>query len=217
MVPAQPLLYFLFTHDCVVAHVSKSTIKFADDTKVLSLISNNDETAYREEMRALAKWCKMKEIIVDFRRQQREHAPIHIDRAAVERVKRFKFLGRHITDHLKLSIHTESVVKKAQQCVFNLKKFYRCTIESILSGCITAWYGKLYHPQPQGSPEGSEVSPTHYRGHTSCLPGHLQHPVSQEGQEDQQGHQPPEPWPVHPCHHLEGGDSPSSISRPSDC
>jgi hypothetical protein len=46
------------------------------------------------------------------------------------------------------------VVKKAQQRLFNLRRpkkfvlspktltnFYRCTIESILSGCITAWYG----------------------------------------------------------------------------
>jgi hypothetical protein len=46
------------------------------------------------------------------------------------------------------------VVNKAQQCLFNLRRlkkfgltpktltnFYRCTIESILSGCITAWYG----------------------------------------------------------------------------
>jgi hypothetical protein len=24
----------------------------------------------------------------------------------------------------------------------NLKRFYSCTIESILTGCITAWYGK---------------------------------------------------------------------------
>ena len=50
-------------------------------------------------------------------------------------------------------LHTDSVVKKAQQCLFNLRRlkkfglspkaltnFYRCTIESILSGCITAWY-----------------------------------------------------------------------------
>jgi hypothetical protein len=35
-------------------------------------------------------------------------------------------------------------------------------------------------------------------GHYLSPPGHLQHPVSQEGQEDHQGPQPPEPWPVHP-------------------
>ena len=89
---------------------------------------------------------------MDFRKQQREHPPIHIDGTVVE-VESFKFLGVHITDKLKWSTHTDSMVKKAQQRLFNhrrLKKFglspktltnlYRCTIESILSGCITAWY-----------------------------------------------------------------------------
>ena len=53
-------------------------------------------------------------LIVDFMRQQRAHTPIHIDEAAVEKVKSFKFLGVHITANLKWSIHTDSVVKKAQ-------------------------------------------------------------------------------------------------------
>ena len=48
------------------------------------MITNNDETAYKEEVRALGEWCqennlllnvnKTKELIVDFRKQQRvEH------------------------------------------------------------------------------------------------------------------------------------------------
>jgi hypothetical protein len=40
-----PLLYPLFTHD------SNTIIKFADDTTVVDLITDNDETAYREEVR----------------------------------------------------------------------------------------------------------------------------------------------------------------------
>ena len=111
-------------------------------------------------MRALEVWCqennlspdvnKTKELIVDFRKQQREHLRIHIDGAVVEKVESFKFLCVHITDKLKWSTHTNSVVKKAQQRLFNLRRlnklawhlktltnFYRCTIESILSGCIT--------------------------------------------------------------------------------
>jgi hypothetical protein len=97
---------------------------------------------------------KTKELIVDYRKQQREHAFIHIDGTTVEKVKSFKVLGIHITDNMKWSTYTDSVVKKAQQCLFNLrrlKKFglapktltniYRCTIETTLSGCITAWYG----------------------------------------------------------------------------
>ena len=75
------------------------------------MITNNDETAYREEVRALRVWCqeknltlnvnKTKEMIVDFRKQQREHSPIHIDGIVVEKVESFKFLGVHITDKLK--------------------------------------------------------------------------------------------------------------------
>ncbi len=45
-----PLLYSLYTHDCVSFHSSTSIIKFADDTVVLGLISNNDETAYLDEV-----------------------------------------------------------------------------------------------------------------------------------------------------------------------
>ena len=61
-------------------------------------------------------------LIVDFRKQQREHTLIHIDGTAVDKVKRFRFLGVHITVNLKWSTHTNSVVKKAQQCLFNLRR-----------------------------------------------------------------------------------------------
>jgi hypothetical protein len=56
---------------------------------------------------------------------------------------------------------------------------------------------QLLRPQPQGSPEGSEVCTTNHRGQTTCPPGHLHHPISQEGQTDHQGQQPNEPQPVH--------------------
>ena len=37
-----PLLYSLFTHDCMNMHASNSIIKFADDTTVVGLITNNN-------------------------------------------------------------------------------------------------------------------------------------------------------------------------------
>lgn len=82
------------------------------------------------------------------------HDPIHIEGAAVERVSNFKFLGVYIKDDLTWSMQADSAVKTAQKRLYflrrlkkfgmsskTLKNFYRCTIESILSGCITAWYG----------------------------------------------------------------------------
>jgi hypothetical protein len=47
-----------WVHDCVAMHASYSIIKFADDTTVVGLITNNDETVYREEVRALGVWCQ---------------------------------------------------------------------------------------------------------------------------------------------------------------
>ena len=81
-----PLLYSLFTHNCVALHASNSIIKFVEDATVEGLITNNDETANGEEVRVLGVWCqennlslnisKTKEMIVDFRKQQREHPPL---------------------------------------------------------------------------------------------------------------------------------------------
>ena len=111
-----PLLYSLFINDCTVRHDFNTIIKFADDTTVVGLITDNDETAYREEVRDLAIWyqdnnrslnvIKTKEMIVHYRKKRKEHAPIPIDEAAVEQVESFKFLGVHITNKLSWSQHT---------------------------------------------------------------------------------------------------------------
>jgi hypothetical protein len=42
-----PLLYSMFIDDFMVKHDSDTIIKFADDTTVVGLISDNDETVYR--------------------------------------------------------------------------------------------------------------------------------------------------------------------------
>src|SRR4029434_6136050 len=45
------------------------------------------------------------ELIVDYRRLQGEHAPIHIGGTAVERVKSFRFLGINISEDLSWTHH----------------------------------------------------------------------------------------------------------------
>jgi hypothetical protein len=45
---------------------------------------------------------------MDYRRKRGEHAPIHIDRAVVERVESFKFLGGHIINDLTWSTPAQS-------------------------------------------------------------------------------------------------------------
>ena len=88
---------------------------------------------------------KTKEMIVDYRKRTTERTPILIDGAVVEQGESFKFLGVHITNKLTWSKHTKTVMKRARQNVFPLrrlkrfgmspqilKRFYSCNIESIL-------------------------------------------------------------------------------------
>ncbi len=161
-----PLLFTLLTHDCTAKFSSNHIIKFADDTTVVGLISNNDETHYREEVAQLAEWCgannlslnveKTKEVVMDFRRRNSTDPPppLTIDSSTVERVSSTKFLGVHITEDLTWTTKTMSLSKKAQQRLHFLRRrkraslpppilttFYRGTIESVLTSCITVWYG----------------------------------------------------------------------------
>ncbi len=62
-----PLLY---THDCTATHSSNVIAKFADDTMMIGLITDNDETAYREEVSTLAKWCQENHLSLKIRQDQ---------------------------------------------------------------------------------------------------------------------------------------------------
>ncbi len=152
-----PLLYSLYTHDCMSSHRSTSIIKFADDTVVLGLISNNDETAYLDEVERLTSWCqdnclslnvsKTKELIVDFRKRHLlPYTPLMISGTPVE--SSFKYLGVNISEDLTWTTHIQTQVKKARQRLYHLrqlrkfrvsptilKTFYSGTIESVLTQC----------------------------------------------------------------------------------
>ncbi len=214
-----PLLYSLYTHDCTATHSSNVIVKFADDTTVIGLITDNDETAYRAEVSTLTKWCqenhlslnidKTKELVVDFRRQSREHTPITIDKTPVERVNSFKFLCVHITEDLTWSTHTDAVLKKSHQRLFFLRRlrkfgmspsilrsFYTCTVESILTGCITAWFGNSTAGNRKALQRGCANGPPHWWRWASLPPGHLHQAVYKESPEDHQWLQPPVPQTV---------------------
>ncbi|KAI2643798.1 hypothetical protein H4Q32_029977 [Labeo rohita] len=136
-----PLLFTLLTHDCTAKFSSNHIIKFADDTTVVGLISNNDETHYREEVAQLVEWCGANNLSLNVTQLWRESAAP-------------KFLGVHITEDLTWTTNTMSLSKKAQQRLHFLRRlkraslpppilttFYRGTIESVLTSCITVWYG----------------------------------------------------------------------------
>ncbi|KAK3508649.1 hypothetical protein QTP70_002756 [Hemibagrus guttatus] len=111
-------------------HSSNHIVKFTNDTTVVGLISKNDESA----------------------RAQSDHSPLF--GSPVEIVKSTKFIGVHLAENFTWSLNTTSISKKAQQRLYFLQRlrkahlphpiltmFYRGTIVSVLSSCITAWFG----------------------------------------------------------------------------
>ena len=105
---------------------------------------NNDETAYREEVKDLAVWCqdnnlslnviKTKEMIVGYRKRRTEHVPILIDGAVVEQVESFKFLGDHITNKLTTKIwHGSSDPQKVLHLHHREHWLHHCLVWQLLS------------------------------------------------------------------------------------
>ncbi|KAK1806993.1 hypothetical protein P4O66_004826, partial [Electrophorus voltai] len=108
---------------------------------------------YLEEIKHLENWCqennlllnisKTKELIVDCSKKQvRHYQPVRISGTTVERVDSFRYLEVHISQDLSWSRHTNSLAKKARQCLYHLRRlrdfrlpskvlrnFYTCTIE----------------------------------------------------------------------------------------
>uniref|UniRef100_A0A672MN05 Reverse transcriptase domain-containing protein n=1 Tax=Sinocyclocheilus grahami TaxID=75366 RepID=A0A672MN05_SINGR len=159
-----PLLFSLYTNDCTSKDPSVKLLKYADDTTVIGLIKDGDESAYRQEVKELAVWCSLNnlelntlktvEMIVDFRRNPPALPPLTIMDSTVTTVESFRFLGTTISQDLKWDTHIDSIVKKAQQRLyflrqlrkFNLpqellKQFYSAVIESVLCTSITVWFG----------------------------------------------------------------------------
>ncbi len=81
-----PLLFSLYTNDCTSKDPSVKLLKFADDSTLIGLIQNRDESAYRQEVKELAVWCSLNnlelntlktvEMIVYFRRSLLSSAPL---------------------------------------------------------------------------------------------------------------------------------------------
>uniref|UniRef100_A0A8C7Y9D2 Reverse transcriptase domain-containing protein n=1 Tax=Oryzias sinensis TaxID=183150 RepID=A0A8C7Y9D2_9TELE len=159
-----PKLFSLYTHDCTSPDSNIIIIKYADDTTVLGLIREGDESAYRDLVHSITIYGedndlvlnveKTKEVILDYRRKAPPHQPLIINGTVVERTDCHRFLGLQITNSLSWKKNTVATVKKAQQRLYfirmlknaglkrrTLTQAYRGLVESILTSGLTAWFG----------------------------------------------------------------------------
>lgn len=139
-------LFIILTRDCTAKRSSNLITKFADDTTVASLISNNDESAYREEMEQLADWCRGSSLSLQVDKVKKivESGGPHSDRSTAhqwqysERIKVAKILGVHITVDLTWTLNSNMSAKRVQQCLYFLLTL-TVTTPGITESFRTCW------------------------------------------------------------------------------
>lgn len=162
-----PVLFTIYTSDCRPTSPECRIIKYADDTVVLGLICNSNESTYRNEISQLCTWCekhnlllnadKTKEMVFDFRKNSYDvFRPVFIDDSPIEVVDTFKYLGTTFSCDLKWSPHINAQVAKANKRLYFLRKlnefhvdrtimslFYKSVIESIITFSMVTWFNGL--------------------------------------------------------------------------
>ncbi len=118
-----PLLYSVYTNNCVSHCKSVQICKFADDTTLIGIITDDNESDYRREVSTLFEWncthnlklnvLKTKEMVFDFQLRNNAVLPLTINGQDIENVQCFKFLRTTISATLKWDDNLRGIVKKS--------------------------------------------------------------------------------------------------------
>ena len=159
-----PLLFILYTNDCISNLDNVKILKYADDTVIVGHLKDN-EIDYRESIGHFISWCgdnylqlnasKTKELIFDFRSKKRNQdvIPINVGNCNIEIVQSYKYLGTVIDNKLTWTDQCKALVSKGHQRMYFLRKlrtfkvdktimkvFYTSLIESVITyGCLV-WF-----------------------------------------------------------------------------
>ena len=157
------VLFIVYTNDMLSPNQKSHIIKYADDTVILGLIDNDNETPYFDTIDYALQWCKAnhlclnvtktKEMIQDFRHTPPAKQPVTIDDKAVEKVKTYKYLGCIIQEVFKWDNHITSQIMKCNKRLFLLRQlnklkvdsnilclYYNAMISSVATYVIGSWY-----------------------------------------------------------------------------
>ena len=127
-----PLLFSLYTSDCRSSNESCSIVKFADDTVLIGLIFDDDNSKYVDEINKSANYCKAnflelnvdktKEMIIDHRKSKALPDPFIINDHLVERVSSYKYLGVLLNIDHSWSNNTDYIISKLNSRLYCLRK-----------------------------------------------------------------------------------------------
>ena len=161
-----PVLFILYTNNLSWNSNNVCMIKYADDTVILGMIENDDNTEYLSCIEFANNWCeanfldlnvqKTKEVIWDFRTNSVMKDAVRINGMEVEITSMYKYLGLILDNQLSFKDHVESQLKKSRKrmycirCLKNIRvepeiiaHFYNATIPPTLMYASSSFYGLL--------------------------------------------------------------------------
>ncbi|TWW54508.1 putative RNA-directed DNA polymerase from transposon BS [Takifugu flavidus] len=162
-----PFLFTLYTADFSYSTSSCHLQKFSDDSAAVGLITDGDDTEYRELIQDFVDWSlrnnlqinagKTKELVVDFRRRNNlPPAPVNILGTDVDVVESYKYPGVHLNNNLDWTHNTDALVKKGNSRLFLLRRlrsfgvqgpllrtFYDSVVGSAIFYGIVCWSSSI--------------------------------------------------------------------------
>lgn len=127
-----PLLFSLSTNECQCYYENRHIFKFADDSVIASLLSENG-CQHGPVLKNFTAWCKRcllninvsktKEMVIDFGRKSSSVPSSLINDEAVEVGHQYKYLGTVIDDTLTFEASINAMCYKAHQ-----RMYFYCTL-----------------------------------------------------------------------------------------
>jgi len=161
-----PFLFTIYTSDFRSTDEKCPIIKFADDSAMIALITDDDDSVYKHQLERFVSYCdanylelnvsKTKEMIIDFRNSSCPPCSVVLKGSSVERVSSYKYLGIIIDDKLNWHTHINSMIKKLNSRMYCFKKlnffnvnsrilalFYDSVVASVWRYCLLCWGGNI--------------------------------------------------------------------------
>ncbi len=163
---SSPVLFTIYTNDCISSYPGNYVFKFSDDTAILSLLYKDaDPSSYFNEVQSFVQWCddhhltinvkKTEEMLID-PKSVGDHSPLLIHDQSIKQVSSYRYLGVHLDCLFNWEVHVDTLCSRLQQRMYFLRRlrvfgvdqklmflFYQAVLESIIRFGMSAWYGNL--------------------------------------------------------------------------
>ena len=136
-----PMLFNIHINDIensIPDRLFMNTCKYADDCTQDETVSQGSSRHKQEAVEAIQEWSTRNKMIIKPKKTNHmwfcfntaipEPAPLVIGSGVVERVKPHELLGVWQQNNLKWNLHIDSIVKKANKRVYNLRECRRANL-----------------------------------------------------------------------------------------